>query len=219
MLLQSVTMKKKIAPIYILVCLTSASSHALGFLQLAPLWATPVHNLMLETTFPQENWQCIVQMMAGSRHADEAQFQTGTYSYMHAMRQKGQTVATAAAQMWKYVDQKYAEIRLLNSESRREDACFLRGMALHPIMDSTSPAHSHFHEWDPIRLSDLLAPATLAGKLRELSRHGDVQSFIDRIVALPFQLSDEDMHVIDDHPEYLRITSDLMRAVEAVEQL
>lgn len=184
-----------------------------------PPWATPVHNEMLDIAFPSEDWSCMAQLKAGSRNADSGPYQTGEYSYMHAMRQKGQSPQAAAAKMWSYVDDKYAEVRLLLKDGRKDDACFSRGMALHPIMDSTSPAHRGFQEWDPIGWPDLLSPGVFAGKLADMAHHGDFQKYLDRLVQLPFNLSDEDLNVIDDHPEFLQITADLMHAVETVELL
>jgi hypothetical protein len=180
-------------------------------------WATPVHNQMVEMAFGDLGWRCIEQMKAGSRYADSGPFQSGEYSYMHAMRNKGQSPGEAARKMWKYVDDKYAEVQLLLRDNRGDDACYLRGMALHPVMDSTSPAHRGFEQWDPVSWQDLLKPSAFYGKLARMSHHGDWQKYLDRLVQLPVNFSDEDMNVIDDHPEYLRVTVDLLRNVDSIE--
>ena len=52
-----------------------------------------------------------------------------------------------------------------------------------------------------------------------MASHGDFQKYLDRLVQLPINLSEEDMNVIDDHPEYLRITSEMMIAIDKVEML
>jgi hypothetical protein len=182
-------------------------------------WATPVHDLMIDTAFFDADWRCVVRLKEGSREADSLKYQTGDYSHMHAMRKKGEDPAQAAQRMWRYVEDKYAEVRLLARDGRMEDACFLRGMALHPIMDSTSPVHREFTQWDPVAWKDLLKPTALVGKLLRMAQHGDLQKYLDRLVALPTQLSEEDLAAIDDHPEFLLITADLMLAVDRVEML
>jgi len=158
---------------------------------------------MLDTAFPNESDTCRLQMYNGSRTADTRPYQAVDYAYMHGMRKKGQSEAEAIGKFWAFIDSKYAEARLLERSGRMDDACFSRGMALHPVMDSTSPAHRGFQEWDPI-------------DIKAVFQHGDFFRYIEPLVPLLSDPSVEDMNYIDDHPEALTATADLIRAVDAV---
>jgi hypothetical protein len=67
---------------------------------------------------------------------------------MHAQRQKGQSAESASAQMYAYVSEHMKNYIDLKNAGELEKAYFELGMALHPIMDSTSPSHAGFQIWE-----------------------------------------------------------------------
>lgn len=170
-----------------------------------PLWATNVHNLMIDVAFPDESPFCLARMYAGSREVDD--HQGADDAHMHAMRGPRDPDDRAALnRTWRFIDLNYAEARNARFGSA-EDACYFRGRALHPIMDATSPAHHGYREWnllkDPMQIFD----------------HGDWLHHIKRYFPLPLPLpgSKEDLDYLDDHPELLSDTAAIMRLVDSLE--
>ncbi|MCC7442722.1 MAG: RHS repeat-associated core domain-containing protein [Bdellovibrionales bacterium] len=118
-------------------------------------WATEVHHSMLDTAFSNESQATIASMKLGSdvvvgiRHSSgerasmleavKAQLQPGT-AYQHAMRDPGQSPKDAAARTQAFVNEKYSQA-LAVAKTDPQYAAFLRGQALHAVMDSTSPVH------------------------------------------------------------------------------
>lgn len=200
--------------------------------QLALSWSTRVHHSMIQHAFgDEENMECLAAMKRGSDYTDESQFQEPGLSYMHAMRAKGQSVSDAAKKMREFIEQNF---QLARRAPDAEQRCFYRGVALHPVMDSTSPAHSGFQQWDPIPfqsvaaiLKALLIPGELKQKLPHMLQHGDLVKRITDYLPLLVDTSLEDFDYLDDHPqlftstvEYLRVVDriqfDLMRELERV---
>jgi hypothetical protein len=66
---------------------------------------------------------------------------------MHAMRAKGQDAGDAAGLAVTFITQKMAEYKTLMNEGKTEKAYEALGMAMHPLMDATSPSHEGFQEW------------------------------------------------------------------------
>ena len=93
-------------------------------------------------------------------------------------------------------------------------------MALHPVMDSTSPAHKEFAEWDPIEFQDLFQKWVIPEKLMDLVKHGDVDHWIKTHLhlSLPFNLSEENIQVIKDRPELEELTVNMMKLIDQVER-
>ncbi len=85
------------------------------------------------------------QFKEASRYVDE--FQEANLSYLHAMRAPGQSAEEAQRLMNDFISKKVADYKRLMSEGKTDDAYFALGMAMHPIMDSTSPSHKGFQEW------------------------------------------------------------------------
>jgi hypothetical protein len=69
---------------------------------------------------------------------------------MHAQRQKDQSVESASAQMYAYVSEHIKNYIDLKNTGELDKAYFELGMALHPIMDSTSPSHAGFQAWEGV---------------------------------------------------------------------
>lgn len=185
------------------------SAHARGRSQRgAPTrvaWATNVHNLMIDVAFSAEDEICRARMAGGSRRIDD--HQNSGEAYMHAMKSKSQREKDAIDQMWQFIEEAYDQVKLIE-KSDYFAACEVRGMALHPIMDSTSPAHAGFQKWDPIR------------NPKQIFEHGDWIKVISRYlpVAFPGPSSKEDIDYIDDHPGVLKATAAIMRTIDEIER-
>jgi hypothetical protein len=63
----------------------------------------------------------------------------------HAMSEEGQTVPEAQALAGKFIASKYQSARETSSPAL---SCLYRGMAMHTVMDSTSPAHQSYQKWN-----------------------------------------------------------------------
>jgi RHS repeat-associated protein len=120
------------------------------------LWSTKAHNFFIgefvREAMPQLAGQYgfIEKINEGSAFADSWRFQTAQMSYMHAMSSDGWDPLTARAMMCNFVAAYLGTYRRMVSSSNPSDrvlAYFYLGMALHPIMDSTSPLHRGFQYW------------------------------------------------------------------------
>jgi hypothetical protein len=196
----------------------------------AVFWSTHVHNLMIRQAFSDEDEKCLAEMMKGSREADR--HQDPADSFIHAMRAPGQSIESARARMWDWIDSGYRTARFNNS---RERACYFRGMALHPIMDSTSPVHRDFQEWDtgiagvPAMLKHGSLEEIAGEAAQAISRRFGVSagSAVERplrkiaevIARLGDVRSEEDMLALSNNAELLNATADLMRIVDVVYML
>ena len=177
------------------------------------MWATKVHSHLLDQAFPNESSVCRAQMKAGSVLADSMDFQGSEYTYMHAMRTADQTEEEAEKLMWTFIREKYKTIREETAKYLRNPqktifklkSCFSRGMALHPVMDMTSPAHSGFKVWDPTDVAEALLS------------HGDAHDYlIEKIgFSLGIPHSHEDMETLNSMPTLKRTTVKAMREVDA----
>jgi len=132
-------------------------------------WGAPVHSQIIEEAFSGQlgdystglvnNPLDYVRM--GSEWEDSLLNgnQAGKYAYMHAMTdaKTGQSREEAEKQMWWFVTKHYfAYKEKLQSGSQvygETSAYFELGVAMHPIVDSTDPAH----DWKPWRLSNTIS--------------------------------------------------------------
>lgn len=177
----------------------------------APMWGTRVHSHLIDIAFPKEDKLCRANMKLGSIAADAAEYQDTKYSYMHAMRTPEQTPEEAEDLMWKFIRDKYKEIRKEKAKYRREPwqtavwlkACLYRGIALHPVMDMTSPEHAGFKVWHDDDYSGYL-------------RHGDFrEALIEKTgFSFGFPHSHEDMEALKSMPDVKALTIRLMRQVD-----
>ncbi|MGK5083791.1 hypothetical protein WDW37_10855 [Bdellovibrionota bacterium FG-1] len=166
-------------------------------------WATSVHELMIDLAFPSESFLCLARMKQGSREVDG--HQGSSEAYMHAMRSSpDQSDAQASTLSWDFIDQHFVNARIFARASEAQ-SCLERGMALHPVMDATSPAHRGNQVWQPFK------------NPLELFRHGDWVSRLNRFLPIPIPSSEEDFIYLDDHPWLLTQTAELIRIVDEVE--
>jgi RHS repeat-associated protein len=110
------------------------------------LWPTWIHNKMIDTAFPSLHPDLKRAIMEGSRHTDK--FQDPRFAYMHAMRNKNQSVGVARKIMEAFIRDRLKRYQCELQKGNLDEAYFALGEALHPIMDSTCPAHEGFQWWD-----------------------------------------------------------------------
>jgi hypothetical protein len=115
-------------------------------------------------------------MNRGTVYADQDMFQNGKYSYMHAMRDDGESIEDAMNNADAFVREHFAEAKRLLSEGKVQEAYYEFGIGLHTLQDATSPAHSGFQRWG----DHLQKPFQLAHVLKELFYPG-VHSNLQKI--------------------------------------
>jgi hypothetical protein len=76
-------------------------------------------------------------------------------SYKHAMRATWQTKKEAEIQMNQFLTEMKSQYNILMSKGKIDEAYFVLGMAMHTLMDSTSPKHEGFQIWGNM---DMLNP-------------------------------------------------------------
>jgi len=115
-------------------------------------WPTEVHNKIIATAFSGGKYNlssaAIAALQRGSRDTDTRQYQDTAHSYMHAMTAAGQSPQDAERMMNNFITLKVSEYKSLMSQGKTDAAYESLGMAMHPIMDSTSPAHEGFQTWN-----------------------------------------------------------------------
>lgn len=119
-------------------------------------WPEQVHNTIIDRAFSGGNYKLSTEAIAGLKRgsalADERQFQDPAHSYMHAMRGSyDQSVEDAARGMNDFISQKVIEYKDLMAQEQTYDAYVALGMAMHPLMDATSPSHEEFQVWGGVR--------------------------------------------------------------------
>jgi RHS repeat-associated protein len=123
-------------------------------------WPKEVHNTIISRAFSGGNYKLspkiIAAMQRGSSEADSTKYQDTRHSYMHAMRAEGQDAGDAAGLAVTFITQKMTEYKTLMNEGKTEKAYEALGMAMHPLMDATSPSHEGMQEWKLIPLINLL---------------------------------------------------------------
>ena len=161
-------------------------------------WSKEAHEYVIHQAFGSERQDCEKKIKQGSAWVDSLANQVASKSYLHAMRSGSyQSIDEAAELMAEFIkvnyekalDLKKLSLELSNSTSRDPlvqytndhnrilnidnylEYCYLRGVALHPVMDSTSPAHASFPIWS---LSDLSG----------IFKHGDFPGSIENEKAL-----------------------------------
>jgi RHS repeat-associated protein len=131
-----------------------AGARALLFSDPLGLWGTDAHHAILHYAFPDLPGAYLDRVMAGSDSVDSILNQFGDTNYMHAMRGKNETPEDARRKACDFVNmhmQQYQRLMKLSNVASvfRVEAYEQLGMALHPIMDSTSPMHEGRQAWDP----------------------------------------------------------------------
>lgn len=116
-------------------------------------WPEEVHNTIIESAFSSGNYKLSPSAMAalkrGSAKSDTLQYQDPAHSYVHAMRNasySNQTKEEAERLMNDFISSKIREYKSLLAKNS-DKAYEALGMAMHPLMDATSPSHEGFQGW------------------------------------------------------------------------
>ena len=105
-------------------------------------WPKGIHDAIIDEALSDFlSSEEIAAVKGGSAYADE--FQAAKYSYMHAMRESGQTADEAEQKMNGFIEDKSREF--VNHSGNQAFKSF--GMAIHPLMDKYSPSHTGFQVW------------------------------------------------------------------------
>jgi RHS repeat-associated protein len=140
------------------------------------LWGTEAHNAIIQALFPGLTWGQLLAVERGSAEVDSPTNQGPATAYQHAMRAPNQSAADAQRRMCAFVNGNLGTYRALFDSPNvvtQYNAYVALGRALHPIMDSTSPAHSGWQVWD----EPLLHPG-------EIIPHGNGMGSIEGLNAL-----------------------------------
>ncbi|MBI1811917.1 MAG: hypothetical protein HYR78_08340, partial [Nitrospirae bacterium] len=117
-----------------------------------------VHNTIIATAFSSSGYRisssAIAALQRGSVEADSSKYQDSAHSYMHAMRAPNQSAEEAAGRTVTFIMEKVAEYKSLMAAGQEGKAYEALGMAMHPLMDATSPSHEGYQEWRLIPLID-----------------------------------------------------------------
>jgi RHS repeat-associated protein len=119
-------------------------------------WSADIHNQLINEAF-SGIFSSVERgsIERGSAYVDD-EYSAKEYSFMHAMRAGGswgrsdRSVGEARALMQGFIVGNlinYEEFKSYGSSCYRALAFSCLGMALHPVMDSTSPAHEGFQRW------------------------------------------------------------------------
>ena len=109
------------------------------------LWSTEVHNAILRAAFPGLNAALLTAIQQGSGNVDLDQSTAG--APLHAMSRMSDgknRVEIAKREACKFIQDRlglYNQYRNSSNPTELYAAYFALGQALHPVMDSTSPAH------------------------------------------------------------------------------
>jgi hypothetical protein len=110
------------------------------------LWATDAHDYFIDQMFPNLPPAIRDIIKEGSAYADKPEFQGPNFAFMHAMSSKSMSPDEARRKMCEYIKKYMGEAQDANRAGTAH-YWFYIGMALHPVMDSTSPAHEGFQMW------------------------------------------------------------------------
>jgi RHS repeat-associated protein len=115
------------------------------------LWSTEAHNFFIDKAFQGLSPNNIEAIKSGSAAADYAYFQTDEYTYMHAMSGNKYSKEEAKKKYCQFIREKMcafnSQLAAARSALARKAAYAQLGMAMHAVMDSTSPAHRGFQKW------------------------------------------------------------------------
>jgi RHS repeat-associated protein len=128
------------------------------------LWSTKAHNYLISKAFNCLSESQRNAIMRGSAYADSmsAGHQDPENAFMHMMTAEGLSRAESLKKFRAYFKGKMGKYNSYLSQSKQwaakgdraraavamDNAMFNLGMAMHPLMDSTSPAHKNLRFWE-----------------------------------------------------------------------
>ena len=113
------------------------------------LWSTGAHNYFIDKVFSGQADPIKDIIKEGSAYSDKMKFQGADYAFMHAMSSEKMDASASKLKMCAYIKEKMEEANDAKNKGSG-NYWFLLGMALHPVMDSTSPAHEGYQSWGGI---------------------------------------------------------------------
>lgn len=139
------------------------------------LWSTAAHNYFIDRTFGDLSARDLNNIKFGSALADDPRYQSAGYAYMHAMSSSSLSKEQAREKYCTFIEEQLKVYRE-NVGNRRMQPLAYRalGMAMHTVMDSTSPAHRGFQMWS----------------WSERARHGDFRNSEENLRAAPEYLEE-----------------------------
>ena len=123
-------------------------------------WPTNIHNQIIDKSFPNltDAQRQILKDVSAQQDSILGGGQANSLSFEHAMRGPGQTVEQAQGQFNDFVASSETSAQTAewtfwlkdidNAGSMSDEALARFGEALHAVVDSTSPAHVGFQEWN-----------------------------------------------------------------------
>ena len=166
------------------------------------LWSTEAHSQMIRRALGPcgVSDADISEIQQGSQSADSLMYQAPQYAFMHAMSNgvTHQSPLAAAAQTSSFIA---AEMQVATNQmgaGARSQAMFTFGVAMHPLMDVTSPAHTDpdgnpipWCGFSPFSCSNLSQhddmPWTSIENLDYLNAHPELQEVENSIIRNWFQ--------------------------------
>jgi RHS repeat-associated protein len=132
-------------------------NNPLRFVDRSGKWPTEIHNRIIDAAFPNltAGQRQILKDISAHQDSILAGGQSNTRAFEHAMRAPGQTVAAADSKYEAFVsgnEGQAAKTQIkfwkAGNPGLSNDALAQFGLALHAILDSTSPAHAGFQVWN-----------------------------------------------------------------------
>lgn len=127
-----------------------ASDNPVRYTDPLGLWGSDAHNRILASAFSSWGDAALRDIQRGSSSVDSLRNQLGNWSFLHGMREEGQSIEDAKSKACAFIKDRLARYREgANSADPevRSSAHFALGEALHPVMDSTSPMHRGWQVW------------------------------------------------------------------------
>ncbi len=160
-------------------------------------WSTEAHNYFIDKFSEKHDFSssAVRSIKSGSKYADSLKFQFGDSAHMHAMGNGVNSVREQSLKMNNFIAKKMnsykrllekAEVasskragRMKSPRARLTDKAYHDlGMALHAVMDSTSPAHKGFQVWSWSR--------------ETVYRHGNFNKSIENLEAAQSEINTKD---------------------------
>jgi RHS repeat-associated protein len=133
-------------------------NNPITYLDLDGRWSETIHNQIIDAAFSSGKYQLPENIRnifkEASAYVDTDQSLAG--SYKHAMSAPWQTPANAEKQMGKFLSDMKSQYHNFMSKGKKYEAYFALGMAMHALMDSTSPTHEGYQIWNGIKLDPSL---------------------------------------------------------------
>jgi RHS repeat-associated protein len=122
-------------------------------------WSGPTHDEIIDKAFSEGNNKLPDHIKRIFKEASALvdQDQLPEHSFMHAMRGPNEDASTAENRMNEYVSLKINEFKTKLANKDKYGAYLALGEAMHPLMDSTAPAHEGFQVWRGLKFIKLPA--------------------------------------------------------------